>query len=295
MPLDQSHSPSNQPKLTHLTRDRSSSLPQSNSPPRHNVFNPNVTYPHLRNVSLPYNNLPRYPPTEGSIPLEQAHLKRKNKLPSLPLNRKASLGKSSGIGKEYIPSSSSGLSRNNAAIDIPDARPPLAASLPSSSTPHPSRTLNYSRRKFPTIGQRPPQVEPLKIVKRRAGHALADQPSESTSSPSSSASFPNQIEVLSDLPTTSPPTQVLSAPLGSFRNNPDEYNGQSSAVSVEGAFKPSETSGYVYRPSAVVLTDEYYHYQNTNREPLKRSTSVAGVRKLSGGFIKIFKGGENEK
>ncbi|KAH9814011.1 hypothetical protein DFH28DRAFT_1168806 [Melampsora americana] len=296
MSINQSHSPSNQPNLAYLTRDRSSSLPQSSSSSRHNPLNPKVPYPHQRKGSLPYNNLPRYPPKEEAMPSDQVPLEIKNKLPSMPLNRKALLGRSSGLGDEYVPLNSPGSPRKNLAFETSDALPPLPVSPPLSSPPYSPRTLTYSRRKYPPIGSRLPRVEPLKIVKRCAGHALLDQTSGSPASPSSSsASIPNIItEVISEFRTASPPNRILSAPLKGFPNNSHGDIGQSSAVSVE-AFKPNETTGYVYKPSAVVLTDEYYQYQNDNRVPLKRSTSVAGVRKLSGNFIKILKGGENKK
>ncbi|KAH9820851.1 hypothetical protein DFH28DRAFT_1104761 [Melampsora americana] len=280
MSHNHSHSPSQHSKLTHLTRDRSSSLPQSNM----NLSEPNAPYSYKRKGSLPYNNLPRYPPNKQS----SDQLEENNKLPSLPLPRKGSLGASSVFGDDYVPLSSAGSSRNNnAAIETcdtplsPHARPPLSSPARSSGT------STYSRRKFPTIGQRQklPPVEPLKIVKRRAGHT-----------PSAFASVHTHIqELIVDHSTSALSPQILSAPLERFENNSVGEFGQASAVSVDGTFKNNETTGYVYKPSAVVLTDEYYHYQNSIKQPLQRSSSVSRVRKVSGSLLKIFKGSENNK
>ncbi|KAH9813566.1 hypothetical protein DFH28DRAFT_1222305 [Melampsora americana] len=255
MSHNHSHSPSQHSKLTHLTRNRSSSLPQSNM----NPSEPNAPYSYKRKGSLPYNNLPRYPPNEQA----SDQLEEKKKLPSLPLPCKASLGASSVFGDDYVPLSSASSSQNPCDTPLsPHARPPLSSPARSSGT------STYSRRKFPTIGQRQklPPVEPLKIVKRRAGHT----------------------------PSALSP-QILSAPLERFENNSVGEFGQASAVSVDGTFKDNETTGYVYKPSAVVLTDEYYHYQNSIKQPLQRSSSVSRVRKLSGSLLKIFKASENNK
>ncbi|EGG12540.1 uncharacterized protein MELLADRAFT_86677 [Melampsora larici-populina 98AG31] len=313
MSPNHSHSPSGHPKLTHLTRDRSASLPQSNlQTSRPNAFDSNVPYAYTRKGSLPYNNLPRYPPNE------QTSDDKQDMLPSLPLPRKASLATSSVFGDDYVPLSrrlcltpvlflsrfapysSPGSSRNNnAATGSSDGRPSLSDRPPLSSPVRSSGTSTYSRRKFPTIGQHPklPSVEPLKIVKRRAGHTPLDHPSGSPTSPSSGfASVPGHVqELLIDYSTAPPPPQILSAPLGRFRNNSVGEFAQASAFSVDGAFKNNETTGYVYKPSAVVLTDEYYYSQNPIQEPLQRSSSLSRVRKMSGSLFKKLKGGENKK
>ncbi|EGF98145.1 uncharacterized protein MELLADRAFT_113793 [Melampsora larici-populina 98AG31] len=283
MSQDNSNIPSNHSRLTHLTRDRSASLPQSDTNPlSQNALDSNVLYSYARKGSLPYNNLPRYPPNQ------QASDEKQTKLPSLPLPRKASLATSSVFGDDYVPLSSPGSSRNNdAATGSSDGRPPLSSPARSSGT------SSYSRRKFPTIGQLSnlPSHAPLKIVKRRAGQSPSDHPSQSPTSPSSGQAQ----ELLVDYPSVPPPPQILSAPLGRFRNNSVGEFGQASAVSVDGAFQNNETTGYVYRPSAVVLTDEYYYSQNPIKEPLQRSSSVSRVGKLSGSFLKRFIGGENKE
>ncbi|KAH9813705.1 hypothetical protein DFH28DRAFT_896013 [Melampsora americana] len=286
MSHNHSHSPSQHSKLTHLTRDRSSSLPQSNM----NPSEPNAPYSYKRKGSLPYNNLPRYPPNEQA----SDQLEEKNKLPSLPLPRKASLGASSVFGDDYVPLSSAGSSQNTCDTPLsPHARPPLSSPARSSGT------STYSRRKFPTIGQRQklPPVEPLKIVKRCAGHTPSGKPFEYPTSPSSGfPSLHSHIqELIVDPSTSALSPQILSAPLERFENNSVGDFGQASAVSVDGTFKNNETTGYVYKPSAVVLTDEYYYYQNSIKQPLQRSSSVSRVRKVSGSLLKIFKGSENNK
>ncbi|EGF98126.1 uncharacterized protein MELLADRAFT_96139 [Melampsora larici-populina 98AG31] len=295
MSQDHSNIPSNHSRLTHLTRDRSASLPQADTNPlSQNALDSNVPYSYARKGSLPYNNLPRYPPNQ------QASDEKQNKLPSLPLPRKASLATSSVFGDDYVPLSSPGSSRNNgAATGSSDGRPSLSERPTLSSPARSSGTSSYSRRKFPTIGQlsKLPSHAPLKIVKRRAGQSPSDHPSQSPTSPSSGfASVSGQAqELLVDYSSVPPPPQILSAPLGRFRNNSVGEFGQASAVSVDGAFQNNETTGYVYRPSAVVLTDDYYYSQNPIKEPLQRSSSVSRVGKLSGSFLKRFKGGENKE
>ncbi|KAH9813133.1 hypothetical protein DFH28DRAFT_1083895 [Melampsora americana] len=267
MSHNHSHSPSQHPKLTHLTRNGSASLPQSNL----NPSEPNTPYSYKRKGSLPYNNITCYPPKKQA----SDQLEEKNKLPSLPLPCKASLGTSSVFGDGYVPLSqrlcltSPGSSQNNNTATetcntplSPNACPPLLSPAHSSGQQ-----------------QKLPPVEPLETVKCCAANTPSDQPSESPTSPSSGlASMHSHIqELIVDHSTSYLPPQILTAPLGRFQNNSVGDFGQASAVSVDRTFKNNKTTGYVYKPSA----------QNPIKEPLQRSSSVF--------LLNIFKGSENKK
>lgn len=98
----------------------------------------------------------------------------------------------------------------------------------------------------------------------------------------------------------SPPPKIIRDSIGTI--------GDISIYSLPTSTGTTDTNGFVYRPTAVVLSDEYYFSRMTIKKPLelkhkplaikhtpKRTSSFSRLKELSGRFVKRSKDAENKK
>ncbi|KAH9819675.1 hypothetical protein DFH28DRAFT_956872 [Melampsora americana] len=304
------------PNVTQLNRNRSASLPQTQlSSETHNPLDSKLVYPTQRKASVPYNNLPRYPPIQQSVisdhsPPEEMSTRTK-RLPSLPTPNKPWLGTSVAFGEDYVPLNSIGSVRTiNASTEIRDNRTNLPPVSPGSS---PSQSSNSRRsahriespRRFSKVGPPSqhrsspvPTVEPKIVIKRFHLPTSSDQYLRSPTTPSSgSMILCNQPEtVSSSSPTLTYEGQVYLPCRRRYRSQSVGNLGEASVYSHHESFQTNQTTGYVYEPTDLVCTDEEDDddHQSRIKKLNKKPFRVFRVRKLSDSLIKFLKVGCNQ-
>ncbi|KAH9807895.1 hypothetical protein DFH28DRAFT_1040857 [Melampsora americana] len=305
MTHNNSPSSSTHSKLNQTTRTHSTTLPLHNlTPSRYNHLELIETYSNLRRVSIPHNNLPPNLPDQPTmaqnlVPRLEMSTKH-DRAPSLTRASKPTLDNSLIFGDEYVPLSSFGSARaiNNITErrGIPSALP---ACLPATSPSYSANSLSSTRRAKPSR-QFPiarPSIEPEINIKR---FHLPTSSNHSCGSPNSlssgSMSLPSSHgSVFVPLRTSFPQSQIIPPWPKRFRSSSIGNFGHVSVCSLPESFKTNDTNGFVHRPTAIVLSEEYYHSQIQTKQTLKKSSSLSRVRRLSGCFLTLLKGGEEVK
>ncbi|EGG00957.1 uncharacterized protein MELLADRAFT_67453 [Melampsora larici-populina 98AG31] len=301
MTYNESPSACTHPKLTHVTRDCSATQPLSNfNPSRYNTLHSDGTYSNPGRASTQYKNLPQFllfqkTTVSDFVPRREMDT-RHTRLPSLPLVSEPTLGSPSVFGDDYVPLSSLGSARAISAATERRKIPSPLPTCPSGSFPLLSASsLRYTRRAEPPIQliTEGSSVEAKVIIK---SFHLPTSSSQFCGSPNSlsseSMSLPSPHGgVFVPLRTSSPQSQIISPPPERFRSHSVGTCGHTSVSSLSESYKTFETNGYVYRPTSAVLSDQYYYSQVQTKQLCKRNSSFSRVRRLSGSFLQLLKGG----